>query len=56
MVFMNGDNNLDSFAIQNFLDMANVGSTRDVNIVVQLDRSANGIRQFGDISDWCWCC
>jgi hypothetical protein len=38
MVFMNGDNDLEPFAVDNFRQMAKVGSTDRVNIVVQFDR------------------
>ncbi len=38
MVYLDGDNNLEHYAIKNFLDMASVGSTQDVNIIVLLDR------------------
>jgi len=55
MVYMDGDNNLEPFAIDDFLEIAEVGSTDEVNIVVQLDRihSTEGwddIR-FGDWAD-----
>ena len=39
MVFMNGDNNLEADAITDFHEIAKVGSTSDVNIVVQFDRN-----------------
>jgi len=39
MVFMNGDNNLEEFGIANINDMEQVGSSKDVNVVVQFDRS-----------------
>jgi hypothetical protein len=39
MVFMNGDNNLEADAITDFHEMAKVGGTSDVNVVVQLDRN-----------------
>lgn len=39
MVYMAADN-LESYAIQDFLEMANVGSSSSVNVVVQLDRTA----------------
>ena len=39
MVFMNGDNNLEGFGIQNINDMEKVGSSKDVNVIVQFDRS-----------------
>jgi len=38
MVYMDGDNNLEEDALIDFLEMARVGSTDDVNVVVQLDR------------------
>ena len=38
MVYMNGDNNLEEDALIDFLEMARVGSTDEVNVVVQLDR------------------
>lgn len=38
MVYLDGDNNLESFAINDFLEMSQVGSTSAINIVVQLDR------------------
>nr|NIP36608.1 hypothetical protein [Thermoplasmata archaeon]NIS13735.1 hypothetical protein [Thermoplasmata archaeon]NIS21594.1 hypothetical protein [Thermoplasmata archaeon]NIT79171.1 hypothetical protein [Thermoplasmata archaeon]NIU50633.1 hypothetical protein [Thermoplasmata archaeon] len=39
MVYMSADNNLEDEAILNFNQMEAVGSTDDVNIVLQLDRS-----------------
>jgi hypothetical protein len=39
MVYLDGDNNLESAALKDFAEMAHVGSTADVNIVVQMDRS-----------------
>lgn len=38
MVYMGGDSSLESFGIDDFLEMASIGSTADVNIVVQFDR------------------
>ena len=38
MVYINGDNNLEEDALIDFLEMARVGSTDEVNVVVQLDR------------------
>ena len=38
MVYLDADNNLESAGIDDFLEMALVGSTEDVNIVVQMDR------------------
>ncbi len=38
MVFMNGDNNLEPDALVNFRQMAAVGGSQNVNVVVQFDR------------------
>ncbi len=38
LVYMDGDNDLESEAIADFLEMARIGSTQDVRIVVQFDR------------------
>jgi len=38
LVYLDGDNNLEGYAIDDFLEMSSVGSTSDVNIVVQFDR------------------
>lgn len=38
MVYLDADNNLEGYGIQDFNEMEAVGSTRDVNIVVQIDR------------------
>ncbi len=41
MIFMDGDNDLDRYALDDFEEMARVGSDQRVNILVQLDRAAN---------------
>lgn len=38
MVFMNGDNNLEPWAIRNFYQMAEVSDSDRVNFIVQFDR------------------
>lgn len=38
MVYMAGDNNLDGAALRDIAEMARAGSTKEVNILVQLDR------------------
>jgi Clostripain family len=38
MVFMNGDNNLEPWAIMNFNQMAQVADSDQVNFIVQFDR------------------
>ena len=48
MVYMDADNNLEDFAIQNFLQMSSVGSDDNVSIVVQMDRIAGYNTSYGD--------
>jgi hypothetical protein len=43
MVYMNANNNLESAAIVNFAEMANVQYTNDVRVVVQLKRKGQGL-------------
>jgi len=43
MVYMAGDNNLESAAMVDLKEMARVGSTSDVNIVAQVDRERDNI-------------
>ena len=38
MVYVDGDNNLEGAALDDFLEMAQVGSTPEMNILVQVDR------------------
>lgn len=38
MIYMDGDNNLEEDALIDFIEMARIGSTNKVNIVVQFDR------------------
>ena len=47
MVFMAGDNNLDAAALRDITEMAQAGSTAEVNIIAQLDRAgATPTRRF----------
>lgn len=39
MVFMNGDNNLEPFALRDFFEMASVQLPEQINVVVQFDRA-----------------
>jgi hypothetical protein len=48
LVYLDADNNLEDVGIDDFLEMASVGSTSLVNIVVQFDRAAGFDSQFGD--------
>src|SRR5262249_455391 len=48
MVFMNGDNNLELYAIKDFLEMAAINYNPLVNVVVQLDRIPGETDAYGD--------
>lgn len=48
MVYLDGDNNLEGAGIEDFLQMASVGSTAKVNIVVQFDRISGEDSSYGD--------
>jgi hypothetical protein len=48
MVYMGADSSLEQFGIDDFNEMAAVGSTNDVNIVVQFDRRPGGTSANGD--------
>ena len=48
MIFLNGDNNLEESAINDFIEMAKVGSTNKVNIIVQMDRMSGYDFSYGD--------
>ncbi|MBI4785080.1 MAG: hypothetical protein HY785_27815 [Oscillatoriophycideae cyanobacterium NC_groundwater_1537_Pr4_S-0.65um_50_18] len=50
MVYMAG-NNLESYAIQDFLELAAAGSDRRVNLVVQIDRTAGYDSSYGNWTD-----
>jgi len=48
LVYLDGDNNLEGAGIDDFLEMSSVGSTNDVNIVVQFDRISGYASSYGD--------
>ena len=48
LVYLDGDNNLEREAVEDFLEMASVGSNGDVQIVVQFDRAPGYDRRYGD--------
>jgi|GEM_PF-2300168 len=48
MVYLDGDNDLEKYAISDFLEMAKVGSNKDINIVVQFDRIDGYDDKYGD--------
>jgi len=48
LVYMDGDCDLESSAIEDFLEMSQVGSTSEVNIAVQFDRDGGYNTSYGD--------
>ena len=50
MVYLDADNNLEDIGIDNFLSMAEVGSTDQIKIVVQFDRNSGIDPRYGDWS------
>ena len=48
LVYLDGDNNLERDAIDDFIEMANVGSSDEVNIIVQFDRTPGYDTRYGD--------
>lgn len=50
MVYMAGDT-LETFGIEDFLEMSAIGSTDDVNLVVQFDRTAGLDANYGNWTD-----
>ena len=51
MVYLDADNNLEECGIYDFLEMASVGSTSDVAIVVLFDRTPGYTDSYGDWTD-----
>jgi subtilisin family serine protease len=51
MVYLDGDNNLEGAGIDDFLEMASVGSNDQINIVVQFDRIAGYDTTYGNWTD-----
>lgn len=51
IIFMNADNDLEPFAIQDLNEMEQVGSSEEVNIVVQVDRAPGWDSSNGDWTD-----
>ncbi len=51
MVYLDGDNNLEKLAVDIFLMLASVGSSSEVNIIVQMDRADGYDFRYGDWTD-----
>lgn len=43
LVYLAGDNNLESFGQRDLQEMKTVGSTEDFNVVAQFDRMSDGV-------------
>ncbi len=52
LIYLDADNNLESVGIRDFLEMASVGSTPRVNVIVQFDRSTLSDPLQGGSSDY----
>lgn len=51
LVYMDADNNLEPAGLDDFLEMAAVGSDENVNIVVLFDRHLEGVTDYDDWTD-----
>ncbi len=51
MVYLDADNNLESFAIEDFLEMATIGSDENVHYIVQMDRVDGEDTRYGNWKD-----
>lgn len=51
MVYLAGDNNLEYAAIEDFMEMSSIGSSSNVNIVVQMDRVSGYDTTYGNWTD-----
>ncbi|MBN1420311.1 MAG: hypothetical protein JXP34_16140 [Planctomycetes bacterium] len=52
MIFLNADNDLETYGIRDFEEMAAVGSSDQLNIVVQFDRGRPDRRDDTSFGDW----
>ncbi len=48
MIYLDGDNDLEEYAIDDFVEISSVGSDQNINIVVQFDRIKGYDRRYGD--------
>jgi hypothetical protein len=55
MVYLDADNDLEEFGVNNFLDMALVGSDANINIVVQFDRWQDNPEKDPRFGGWTTC-
>lgn len=55
MVYLDADNNLESYALEDFMEMSNVISSSDVNILVQMDRTSSNLDHSSEYDGWTNC-
>ncbi|MCM8814927.1 MAG: clostripain-related cysteine peptidase, partial [Candidatus Omnitrophica bacterium] len=48
MIYLDGDNDLEKYAINDFLEVASIGSTQEINFIVQLDRIPGYDTRYGN--------
>ena len=48
MIYLDGDNNLERYAIDDFFELSSVGSTSQVNLLVQFDRGPGYDTRYGN--------
>ncbi len=48
LIYLDGDNNLEREAIDDFMEMSAVGSSADIQVIVQFDRIGGYDRRYGD--------
>ncbi len=51
LVYLDGDNNLEAAAVTDFLELSSVGSTANINVVVEMDRIAGYDSSYDDWTD-----
>ncbi len=51
LVYLDGDNDLESYGVTDFLEMSSVGSTADIQVVVLLDRFPDEDGRYGGWTD-----
>ncbi|HQL65798.1 MAG TPA: hypothetical protein PLS78_08070, partial [bacterium] len=48
MIYLDGDNNLERYAIDDFFELSSVGSTSQVNLLAQFDRGPGYDTRYGN--------
>lgn len=53
LAYLDGDNDLEEFALSTFMDLSALGSSSSFNIIAQVDRIAGGPTSYGDWTQTC---